>query len=68
MLDARRLAGSRHRFDEAAAREFVARDLRRTTNPESLVNHGMLTGARIGRAGSRRSKLHFWSFTAPMTH
>jgi pimeloyl-ACP methyl ester carboxylesterase len=42
--DARRVAGSRHRFDEAAAREFVARDLRRTTNQESLVNHGMLGG------------------------
>ena len=49
VLDARRLAGSRHRFDEAAAREFVARDLRRTTNPESLVNHGMLTGGEDRR-------------------
>jgi pimeloyl-ACP methyl ester carboxylesterase len=49
--DARRLAGSRHRFDETATREFVERDLRRTINPESLVNHGMLTGGedRQGR-------------------
>jgi pimeloyl-ACP methyl ester carboxylesterase len=40
--DARQVAGSRHRFDEAAAREFVERDLSRTINPESLANHTML--------------------------
>jgi pimeloyl-ACP methyl ester carboxylesterase len=42
--DARQLAGSRHRFDEAAARELVRRDLGRTINPQSLVNHGILSG------------------------
>jgi pimeloyl-ACP methyl ester carboxylesterase len=42
--DAREIAGSRHRFDEAAARDLVSRDLRRTVNPQSLVNHGILSG------------------------
>jgi pimeloyl-ACP methyl ester carboxylesterase len=42
--DARHLAGSRHPFDEAAVRELVTRDLARAQNPQSLVNHGMLSG------------------------
>jgi pimeloyl-ACP methyl ester carboxylesterase len=42
--DARALAGSRHPFDESAARELVARDLARTRNPPSLANHGLLRG------------------------
>jgi pimeloyl-ACP methyl ester carboxylesterase len=42
--DARQIAGARHRFDEAAARELVRRDLRRTISPQSLVNHGILSG------------------------
>ncbi len=42
--DARAIAGTRHPFDEAAAREFVRRDLDRTTNPASLVNHTLLGG------------------------
>jgi pimeloyl-ACP methyl ester carboxylesterase len=50
--DARQVAGSRHPFDEPAARALVRRDLRRTTNPPSLVNHGMLTG---GEGPGRRS-------------
>ncbi len=50
--DARQVAGSRHPFDERAARALVRRDLRRTTNPPSLVNHGMLTG---GEGPGRRS-------------
>ncbi|MGH2985385.1 MAG: alpha/beta fold hydrolase [Solirubrobacterales bacterium] len=41
--DARQIAGSRHRFDEAAARDLVKRDLRRTVNPQSLANHGILS-------------------------
>ena len=42
--DARALAGTRHPFDEAATRDFVRRDLARTTNPASLVNHTLLGG------------------------
>jgi pimeloyl-ACP methyl ester carboxylesterase len=42
--DAREIAGSRHPFDESAVRELVERDLSRTTNPPSLVNHSVLTG------------------------
>jgi pimeloyl-ACP methyl ester carboxylesterase len=51
--DARQLAGSRHRFDEVAAREFVERDLARAVNPPSLANHGMLGGGEEwqGRLG-----------------
>jgi pimeloyl-ACP methyl ester carboxylesterase len=41
--DARQIAGTRHRFDEAAARDLVKRDLRRAVNPQSLVNHGILS-------------------------
>jgi pimeloyl-ACP methyl ester carboxylesterase len=42
--DSREIAGSRHPFDEAAARELVRRDLERAINPQSLMNHGMLSG------------------------
>jgi pimeloyl-ACP methyl ester carboxylesterase len=42
--DAEALSGSRHPFDEAAARAFAERDLARTANPRSLVNHAMLAG------------------------
>ena len=42
--DARALAGTRHPFDEAATRDFVRRDLARTVNPASLVNHTLLGG------------------------
>ncbi|HYN51790.1 MAG TPA: alpha/beta hydrolase [Thermoleophilaceae bacterium] len=42
--DARQVAGSRHPFDEAAARDLVTRDLERARNPQSLMNHGMLGG------------------------
>jgi pimeloyl-ACP methyl ester carboxylesterase len=41
--DARALAGTRHPFDEAAARDLVTRDLERADRPESLVNHSMLS-------------------------
>jgi pimeloyl-ACP methyl ester carboxylesterase len=44
--DARQLAGSRHPFDEAAARELVRRDLERAKNPQFLMNHGMLGGEK----------------------
>jgi len=43
LRDARQVAGSRHPFDEEAARELVKRDLGRTTNPQSLMNHGLVT-------------------------
>jgi pimeloyl-ACP methyl ester carboxylesterase len=42
--EARALAGSGHPFDEAAAREFVTRDVERTINPQSLPNHALLSG------------------------
>jgi pimeloyl-ACP methyl ester carboxylesterase len=55
--ESRALAGTRHPFDEAAARELVARDLARTRNPPSLGNHvqvssggdwtGMLAGLDV---------------------
>jgi pimeloyl-ACP methyl ester carboxylesterase len=38
--DSRALAGTRHPFDEAAARELVERDLERSTDPRRLANHG----------------------------
>ena len=44
--DARQLAGSKHPFDEAAARELVEHDLERANNPQSLMNHGMLGGGQ----------------------
>jgi pimeloyl-ACP methyl ester carboxylesterase len=42
--DARHLAGTRHRFDEAATREFVRRDLERAIDPSRLANHASLGG------------------------
>jgi pimeloyl-ACP methyl ester carboxylesterase len=42
--DARQLAGTRHPFDEDAARELVTRDLERATDPRRLANHGSLGG------------------------
>jgi pimeloyl-ACP methyl ester carboxylesterase len=42
--DARHLAGTRHPFDEAAARELVTRDLERATDPSRLANHGRVGG------------------------
>jgi pimeloyl-ACP methyl ester carboxylesterase len=42
--DARQLAGTRHPFDEAAARELVTRDLERATDPSRLANHGSIGG------------------------
>jgi pimeloyl-ACP methyl ester carboxylesterase len=42
--DARRLAGTRHSFDEAAARDLVTRDLERAIDPRRLANHGNVGG------------------------
>jgi pimeloyl-ACP methyl ester carboxylesterase len=42
--DARQLAGTRHPFDEAAARELVTRDLDRAIDPSRLANHGSIGG------------------------
>ena len=42
--DARHLAGTRHPFDEAAARELVTRDLERAIDPRRLANHGSIGG------------------------
>jgi pimeloyl-ACP methyl ester carboxylesterase len=42
--DARQLAGTRHPFDEAAARELVTRDLERATDPSRLANHNSIGG------------------------
>jgi pimeloyl-ACP methyl ester carboxylesterase len=42
--DARQLAGTRHPFDEAAARELVSRDLERAIDPRRLANHGNVGG------------------------
>jgi pimeloyl-ACP methyl ester carboxylesterase len=48
--DARALAGTRHPFDEAAARALVTRDLARSTDPRRLANHNMIGGdERPGR-------------------
>jgi pimeloyl-ACP methyl ester carboxylesterase len=44
VADVRALGGTRHPFDEAATREFVQRDLERTANPATLVNHTLLGG------------------------
>jgi pimeloyl-ACP methyl ester carboxylesterase len=51
--DARQLSGTRHPFDEAAARELVTRDLERAIDPSRLANHGNVGGhepsaARLG--------------------
>ncbi|MDP9189030.1 MAG: alpha/beta fold hydrolase [Actinomycetota bacterium] len=53
VADSRQIASSRHPFDEAAAREHVARDLERTVNPASLSNHATLSGgeAHVGKLG-----------------
>jgi pimeloyl-ACP methyl ester carboxylesterase len=50
--DARALSGTRHPFDEAATREFVARDLERAIDPRRLVNHDSIGSgeARVRRA------------------
>jgi len=52
--DARQLAGTRHPFDEAAARALVERDLARTARPESLVNHALL--AAVSRSAPRPAR------------
>jgi pimeloyl-ACP methyl ester carboxylesterase len=55
--DARMLSGTRHPFDEAAARDLVARDLERATDPRRLANHGSVGGdeerwaGRLGELG-----------------
>jgi pimeloyl-ACP methyl ester carboxylesterase len=52
--DARQLAGTRHPFDEAAARELVTRDLERAIDPSRLANHNRVGGDEErwkGRAG-----------------
>jgi pimeloyl-ACP methyl ester carboxylesterase len=50
--DARALAGTSHPFDEAAAHDFVTRDLERTARPASLVNHSLLSEGN-GHGGRR---------------
>jgi pimeloyl-ACP methyl ester carboxylesterase len=48
--EARALAGTRHPFDEAAARALITRDLARATDPRRLANHGDIGGdERPGR-------------------
>jgi pimeloyl-ACP methyl ester carboxylesterase len=42
--DARQLAGTRHPFDEAVARELVTRDLERAIDPRRLANHASIGG------------------------
>jgi pimeloyl-ACP methyl ester carboxylesterase len=42
--DAWQLAGTRHPFDQAAARELVTRDLERAVDPSRLANHGDIGG------------------------
>ncbi|MGH2716347.1 MAG: alpha/beta fold hydrolase [Thermoleophilaceae bacterium] len=51
--DARQIAGTRHPFDEAAARDLITRDLERATDPRRIANHGELTGGERwrGRVG-----------------
>jgi pimeloyl-ACP methyl ester carboxylesterase len=51
--DARALSGTRHPFDEAAAREFVQRDLERAIDPGRLVNHNSVGG---GEGRARRAR------------
>jgi pimeloyl-ACP methyl ester carboxylesterase len=43
---ARLLTGPAHRFDEAAAREFAAREMRRAVNFASRMNHGLIASER----------------------
>jgi pimeloyl-ACP methyl ester carboxylesterase len=50
--ESRRLAGTRHPFDEAALREFVARDLARTVSPASLINHTLVDGGPTPAGGA----------------
>jgi pimeloyl-ACP methyl ester carboxylesterase len=47
--DARQLAGTRHPFDEEAARELVTRDLERAADPRRLMNHGEVDGGEPPR-------------------
>jgi pimeloyl-ACP methyl ester carboxylesterase len=49
--DARQLAGTRHPFDEAAARELVTRDLARAIDPGRLRNHTVVGGDEQRWAG-----------------
>ncbi len=42
--DSRALSGTRHPFDEAAARELVTRDFDRAIDPGRLANHGDVGG------------------------
>jgi pimeloyl-ACP methyl ester carboxylesterase len=52
--EARVLAGTRHPFDEAVAREFISRDLERAIDPARLENHGAIGGDEgrwAGRVG-----------------
>jgi pimeloyl-ACP methyl ester carboxylesterase len=42
--DARQLAGTRHPFDEAGARDLVTRDLERAIDPARLQNHFKVGG------------------------
>ncbi len=51
--DVRALSGTRHAFDEAAARELVRRDHERAIDPRRLANHGSVADAE-GR--SRRAE------------
>jgi pimeloyl-ACP methyl ester carboxylesterase len=51
--DARHLAGTRHPFDEAAARELVTRDLERAIDPRRLANHNSI---RDGDGRTRRAE------------
>jgi pimeloyl-ACP methyl ester carboxylesterase len=42
LSDCRELAGSKHPFDERAARELIAADTARAENPLSVINHELL--------------------------
>ncbi len=53
LSDCRALGGDRP-FDEAAMRAFLARDLARTTRPESLPNHTLIPEASPRPASSPR--------------
>jgi pimeloyl-ACP methyl ester carboxylesterase len=46
--DMRALAGTRHDFDEAAAREQVERDFTRAGDPLAMTNHMLLDGGGEG--------------------
>jgi pimeloyl-ACP methyl ester carboxylesterase len=49
LRDSRALAGTRHPFDEHAARALIARDLERAVDPRRLANHGTLSGGERWR-------------------